>query len=85
MLAQSLSGLNRNTAAAPILGITLDPLGMVTPFNSGLSNPNFFEDRSARGKSVRCIFTTSISPTPDDEPIGSTNSGTHTHEQYPLR
>jgi hypothetical protein len=40
-LAQSLSELQQNIAVAPALGITIDPTGMVSPFNSGLSNPNF--------------------------------------------
>lgn len=42
-LAQSLSELNQNISVAPKLGITLDRLGMVTPYNSGLSNPNFLQ------------------------------------------
>jgi hypothetical protein len=42
-LSQSLSELNRNTAVAPSLGITLDQIGMVTPFNSGLSNASFLQ------------------------------------------
>ena len=40
-LAQSLSELNQNIAVAPSLGITLDRTSMVTPFSSGLTNPNF--------------------------------------------
>src|SRR5215469_6205440 len=42
-LAQSLSELNQNIAVAPKLGIALDRLGMVTPYNSGLSNLNFLQ------------------------------------------
>jgi hypothetical protein len=42
-LAQSLSELNQNINVAPTLGITLDRLGMVTPYNSGLSNRNFLQ------------------------------------------
>jgi hypothetical protein len=42
-LAQSLSELNQNIAVAPTIGIPLDQNGMVTPFNSGLSNPQFLQ------------------------------------------
>jgi hypothetical protein len=40
-LAQSLAELNQNIAVAGKLGITLDKTDMVTPFNGGLTNPNF--------------------------------------------
>jgi hypothetical protein len=42
-LAQSLAELNQDIAVAPSLGITLDPIGMVTPFNSGLSSASFLQ------------------------------------------
>ena len=42
-LAQSLSELNQDIAVAPSLGITLDQVGMVTPYNSGLTNKNFMQ------------------------------------------
>jgi hypothetical protein len=40
---QSLSELNQNIAAASSLGITLDSVDMVTPFNGGLTNPAFLQ------------------------------------------
>ena len=42
-LAQSLAELNQDIAIAPTLGITLDHTSMVTPYNSGLSNPSFMQ------------------------------------------
>jgi hypothetical protein len=42
-LAQSLAELNQDIAVAPSLGIPLDQIGMVTPFNSGLSNADFLQ------------------------------------------
>ncbi len=42
-LAQSQAELNQNIAVAASLGITLDSVEMVTPFNGGLSNPNFLQ------------------------------------------
>jgi hypothetical protein len=48
-LAQSLSELNQNINIAPTLGVTLDRLGMVTPYNSGLSNPNFLQAAAQAG------------------------------------
>lgn len=42
-LSQSLAELNQNIAVANTLGITLDTTNMVTPFNGGLTNPNFLQ------------------------------------------
>ncbi|HMF77577.1 MAG TPA: hypothetical protein VK604_18105 [Bryobacteraceae bacterium] len=42
-LAQSQAELNQNIAVAGSLGITLDRTSVVTPFNGGLTNPNFLQ------------------------------------------
>ncbi len=42
-LSQSLAELNQDIAVAPKLGITLDQIGMVTPYNGGLANPSFLQ------------------------------------------
>ena len=42
-LAQSLSELNQNINVVSKLGITFESGGLVTPYNSGLSNPNFVQ------------------------------------------
>jgi hypothetical protein len=42
-LAQSQAELNKNITLAPTLGITLDGANVVTPFNGGLTNPNFLQ------------------------------------------
>jgi hypothetical protein len=42
-LAQSLSELNQDISVVPALGITFDEAGMVTPFNSGLTNASFLQ------------------------------------------
>jgi hypothetical protein len=39
--AQALSELNQNINVAPSLGINLDRTSIVTPYGSGLTNPNF--------------------------------------------
>jgi hypothetical protein len=41
--AQSLSELNQNISVVPTLGVTFDEIGMVTPYNSGLTNTNFLQ------------------------------------------
>jgi hypothetical protein len=43
-IAQSQLELNQNIAIANTLGITLDTTDMVTPFNSGLGNPDFLAE-----------------------------------------
>ena len=54
-LAQSLSELNQNIAVAPKIGITLDQNGMITPFNSGLSNAQFLQAAVSLG-TVNIVF-----------------------------
>jgi len=54
-LAQSLSELNQNISVAPTIGIPLDVKGMVTPFNSGLSNSQFLQAAAQLG-TVNIVF-----------------------------
>ena len=61
-LAQSLSELNQNIAVAPTLGITLDQNGMVTPFNSGLSNSQFLQAAAQVGVQYYCLPALPNSP-----------------------
>ena len=48
-LAQSQAELSQNIAAAATLGITFDSIEMVTPFNSGLTNPAFLTAAAQAG------------------------------------
>ena len=48
-VTQSLAELDQNIALAATLGITIDSTGLVTPFNSGLSNQNFLQAAAQRG------------------------------------
>jgi hypothetical protein len=48
-LAQAQSELNQNIAIASTLGIALDRSDMVTPFNGGLTNPNFLQAAAQAG------------------------------------
>ena len=48
-LAQSQAELNQDIAVAGSLGITLDGTDMVTPFNSGMNNPNFLQAAAQAG------------------------------------
>jgi hypothetical protein len=48
-LAESQAELNQNIAVAPALGIVIDPTSMVTPFNGGLTNPNFLQAATQAG------------------------------------
>jgi hypothetical protein len=48
-LAQSLAEIDNNVNAAASLGLAIDTLSMVTPFNSGLANPNFLAAAAQRG------------------------------------
>ena len=62
-LAQSLSELNQDIAVAPSLGITLDQIGMVTPFNSGLDNKNFLTAAAQVG--IKYIVYPQLPSTPN--------------------
>jgi hypothetical protein len=48
-LAESQAELNQNIAVAPSLGIAIDPTSMVTPFNGGLTDPNFLQAAAQAG------------------------------------
>jgi hypothetical protein len=61
--AQSLSDLNQNIAIASQLGITLDRTSMVTPYNSGLSNPNFV--KAAQQAGIQYIVFPELPPSPN--------------------
>ena len=62
-LAQSLAEIQQNVAIASSLGIMIDPTGIVTPYNSGLSNPNFLTAVAQEG--IQSIIYPGSSPTPN--------------------
>ncbi len=61
--AQSLSEIQQNIAIANTLGITIDPTGIVTPYNSGLSNLNFLTVAAQHG--IQSVIYPGSSPTPN--------------------
>ncbi len=71
-LAQSLSELNQNIAVAPKIGIPLDQNGMVTPFNSGLSNSQFLQAAAEVG-ALTIVFP-ALPNTPNTPIVNTLNS-----------
>ena len=71
-LAQSLSELNQNIAVAPTIGIPLDQNGMVTPFNSGLSNSQFLQAAAQVG-TLTIVFP-ALPNTPNTPIVNTLNS-----------
>ena len=69
-LSQSLSELNENISVAPSLGITLDRTSMITPFGSGLTNPDFM----AAAAQVGIRYIMSGAP-PGDPRVGVVQPG----------
>jgi hypothetical protein len=61
--AQSLSELNQNITTIPTLGVTFDGLGMVTPFNSGLTNTAFLQAAAQVG--IKYIVDPVLPATPN--------------------
>jgi hypothetical protein len=61
--AQSLSELNQNITTIPTLGVTFDELGMVTPFNSGLTNTAFLQAAAQVG--IKYIVDPVLPATPN--------------------
>jgi hypothetical protein len=70
-LAQSLSELQQNIAVAGTLEITIDRTGIVTPYNSGLSNANFLT--AALEEGIQSVIYPGASPTPNTGIVDSTN------------
>lgn len=71
-LAQSLSEIQQNISIATTLGITIDPTGIVTPFNSGLSNPTFLTAAVQEG--IESIIYPGSAPTPNTGIVDPTNT-----------
>lgn len=71
-LAQSLSELNQNIAVAPSLGITLDRTSMITPFGSGLTNPNFMSAAAQTG--IQFIMSSAPPADPQTGVVSPVNS-----------
>lgn len=67
--AQSLAELTQNINVAPQLGVTLDRLGMVTPFNSGLNNANFL--RAAVQAGLKYIVIPQMPSSPNTPIVSS--------------
>ncbi|HMF77538.1 MAG TPA: hypothetical protein VK604_17910 [Bryobacteraceae bacterium] len=61
-LAQSQAELNQIITLAPALGMTLNRTDMVTPFNGGLTNPDFLQAAVQAG--IQNIVTVDEPPTP---------------------
>ncbi len=71
-LAQSLSELNQNISIAPSLGITLDKTSMITPFGSGLTNPNFMAAAAQVG--IKYIMSSAPPADPQTGVVSPVNS-----------
>ena len=78
-LAESHSELNQNISVAPKLGIMLDTTSMVTPYNSGFTNPNFLQAAAQVEFGTLSIRKIPPVPIPDRECVSPVHFRDHAH------